>query len=215
MELKCTLPVHPPLFAKVPSIDPLLAPNSTTSVVQIIMNVQMMHLSNRLHLSRSTPCASLSRRSGCCTSGRASHPTPTVCFKSSVSTSVSRQTQTEEQEHVSISAVAQEQASGTSTGVISSSIQSRCGVLVTGIVSWVLQSQFSALADDDAALAEVTNVLVALDGGNQKMNDFLISIVFTLVIAALSIVTLGVSMHCTHSWSLPPWGQFNLVERNQ
>lgn len=154
-----------------------------------------------MHLSRSIPCATRSvRRSGCCIGSRASHPTYGTCPQASSSTSVARQAQAEQHEHTSISAVAVEQTSGTGTSNhTSSSIQSRYGLLATGIVSWVLQSQFAALADDDAALAEVTNVLVALDGGNQKMNDFLISIVFTLVVAALSVVTLGVSTALIHS----------------
>ncbi|MEW5309418.1 MAG: hypothetical protein WDW38_001307 [Sanguina aurantia] len=108
-------------------------------------------------------------------------------------------------EHPVISAVAvEEDHQPTSTS--SSSIQSRSlGVLGTGLAGWVLQSQFAALADVTAetTLAEqdVTSVLVALDGGSQQTNDLLISIAFTLVVAALSVVTLGVAYLSFSTWN--------------
>lgn len=162
------------------------------------MNSQMLNLPSRLKVSvRSGTCATRPP-SGCCTSGMTSLSKHRTCPQASSSPS-----HTPTHEHPVISAVAVEDhhqhTASRSTSTSSSSIQSRSlGVLGTGLAGWVLQSQFAALADvtPETTIAEqdVTSVLVALDGGSQQTNDLFISIAFTLVIAALSVVTLGVSI---------------------
>lgn len=160
------------------------------------MNSQMLNLPSRLNLTRSATYATRSP-SGCCTSSMTSLSKHRTCPQASSSSSHSPV-----YEHPVISAVAVEEHQHTasrSTSTSSSSIQSRSlGFLGTGLAGWALQSQFAAFADvtPETTLAEqdVTSVLVALDGGSQQTNDLLISIAFTLVVAALSVVTLGVSI---------------------